>query len=227
MSEYGIPARTPGRYEEHDRLILSNEQNEVICGALLGDGHLTKPRSCNSRFEYSSSIKGHTEYVTSFFVELLTSGTSGVKHISVFDNRTNKTYQRYYMNTFNNVTFTGLRSVWYDEFGKIIPLDIKLTPLTCLLWYIGDGGLAVSKRSAEIRIATNCFHIGYIEGILIPQLSEFHAKVRKTNKEGQYLIVISRFYSRYFLDFWVHVQLKSWNTSGLSLNIREKSTKEG
>ncbi|GAI86654.1 unnamed protein product, partial [marine sediment metagenome] len=45
----------------------------------------------------------------------------------------------------------------WRKFIKIIPLDLELTPLTCLMWYIGDGCLGQSGRSRKITLSTQGF----------------------------------------------------------------------
>ena len=46
---------------------------------------------------------------------------------------------------------------WYPNEKKAVPNDLVLTPLTALLWYLGDGSLHRSHGSYEVRLHTDCF----------------------------------------------------------------------
>lgn len=88
-----------------------------------------------------------------------------------YDKRTNKNYERYSFKTYVNEGFTEIYNLWYKNNVKIIPKNLKLNKIICLIWYIGDGSLVTSKRTQYIKLATNCFTKEDQENILLPQLS--------------------------------------------------------
>ena len=187
------------------KINLTNKQKQVLVGGLLGDAHLTKFKYGNSQISYISSIKSHVEYFQSFFKDFeVGECKSGPKEYKFFDKRTNKIYTRYTFRTQLNVTFSEIRNQWYDENRiKIIPINIKLTPLVCLLWYLGDGGLSQKyskKETHYIKLNTNCFKKSEIEKILLPQLIKFEAFLSK-NEKGQPIVLIPRRKIENFLKY--------------------------
>lgn len=199
LKEYEIPSHQPRDWLIHPEIILTSKQKEIIYGALLGDGSLIKPREGeNCLFSYISKSKQHIEFVCNDFIKY--SIQNGIIYSSFFDKRTNSTYNHYSFRTQANIAFTKLYGKWYSNGIKIIPKDLVLTPLTCLIWYIGDGCLSNLKRSQEIILATNCFLKEEQEQILLPQLQKFEAKLRHCSGE-QYRIIIPRRKIQDFLNY--------------------------
>lgn len=189
-----------------EKIILTQTQKEVLYGALLGDGCLYKHKNgINAQFTYLSKSKQHTEYVANFFKDYWSG--EGLKDKSYFDNRTNKIYYNTQIRTYTNPTFTEEYSHWYKDGIKHIPEDLILTPLICLIWYIGDGGISSggSGRTESIKLSTQCFPKEEQDRILIPQLKAFEATTMKTgiNKDGdaQYIIYIPHRKEKEFLDY--------------------------
>lgn len=60
--------------------------------------------------------------------------------------------------------FTTQRPRWYPNGTKSVPKDIQLTPIVCLYWYLGDGGLHYCKSKFKgVRLCTNAFLISDID----------------------------------------------------------------
>ena len=174
-------------------------QKEVLNGALLGDGCLYLHKNAvNANFQYTSKSRQHVEFVTSFLKDQWSG--KGITGDSYFDKRTNKTYYRFSYRTYVNKTFTNEYYRWYISGVKIIPHDLILTPLTCLIWYLGDGCINRANRSEFIKIATHCFAKEDLEGILLPQLKNFEASLIKA-KDDQYFIYIPHRMEELFLNY--------------------------
>ncbi len=205
---------------------------EVINGALLGDGMIEKkqphPKKHNSNFKYCSSMKQHVIFISSFFKNILTDGTKNTAEYSYTDKRTNKTYHNFNIRTKTDILFTNLRKKWYPNHIKIIPNDLILTPLSCLIWYIGDGHLFnQNNRTNEIRLCTNNFKKSDLEKIIIPQLSKFNAYIRKKDKDYMFETIIPRLEVKNFLEYignspFIEMNYK-WN---YILNMETKFPKE-
>jgi hypothetical protein len=132
---------------------FSDVQQSILIGSLLGDGHLTKPRSqyggsafvknqCNAHLEY---LQWHLQQFNSFPCSIHPGQTM------VND----KSYQR---NTFYlgvSPFLSTLRKSWYPNGIKTIPPDIQLTPLSIAIWYFDDGSNILKARRASF--ATYCF----------------------------------------------------------------------
>lgn len=185
LKQYGI--KKGGHYSI--KMNMTNEMYEVLRGTLLGDGSLLTSKNQNAFFSYTSKSLQHVQFVAKYFDEYKCG--KGIYSYDIFDKRTNKVYQRNQFVTKRSNTLTKERDKWYINGIKHIPEDLVLTPLMCLLWYIGDGGLS----NNTITLSTNCFEKEEIETILLPQLSMFEAKIAKCGRSKkehniQYVIKI-------------------------------------
>ena len=203
LRDYGIQPHVNRDCSCSPKIQLSDIQKEVLYGALLGDGclHINK-NGINANFFYASKSYQHVCYVYSFFKEY----SKGIETTVYYDERTNKSYKEYRFRTCANYGFTDEYNKWYIGGKKHIPFDLKLNPMICLLWYIGDGGLLTLKNSQQIKLSTNSFCFEEQQNILIPQLSEFDAYVRKYDKFKhqdiqQYVLIIPRKHIKDFLGY--------------------------
>lgn len=183
---------------------FSDEQLQVLYGALLGDGSLIMHKHCtNAIFQYGSKSRQHVDFVALNFSDFLTD--KGVYDCSYFDKRTKKVYYRSVAKTHVHPLFTEMHKMWYKDGKKHIPEDLILTPLMCLIWYIGDGAICNNKRTQNIKLATQCFQKEELENILLPQLKDFEAALMKADVsksgEQQYFIYIPKRKIKEFLDY--------------------------
>lgn len=183
-----------------EKIILTDEQRQVLDGAMLGDGSLVMHKNGkNAQFTYVSHSKEHVSFVANYFRDYWSG--EGLKEYSTFDERTQKEYSGVRMRTYVNETFTEQYHRWYSDI-KHLPDDLILTPLVCLVWYIGDGGLCTSNRSQNIKLSTHCFPKEEQERILLPQLQQFEASLMAVDKEnGQYYVYIPHRKIKDFLDY--------------------------
>jgi hypothetical protein len=148
----------------------TSEQQQIITGSLLGDGSLKggsrfnwkfiKPQK-SSRLEY---LQWHFEKLGCFSCSIVSNNSflkfkyyNGIEKIS---------YSKRY-STHSHPYFTNLALNWYKNTNgsfvkndkntiiKIIPPDLKLTPLSLAVWYCDDGTNDVLRKC--IKIYTNCF----------------------------------------------------------------------
>ena len=134
------------------RCHLSNEALEWINGELLGDGSLAC-YTCSGRFKYSSK---HLEYINYISDTLAQFGIM----------QAGKIYRRvtcavcYHYASLSYIDLFDVWAAWYACGSKQIPKDLKLTPVVCRQWYIGDGYL--HKRSSgrpSILMSTQGFPV--------------------------------------------------------------------
>lgn len=187
-----------------EKIVLTKIQQEVLYGALLGDGSLQMAkRGVNANFCYLSKSSSHVKYVMDFFKDFWIG--KEIKNSQYFDKRTCKKYHHSYLRTYTNATFTEEYFKWYKNNKKHIPKDLKLTPMICLIWYIGDGGICHTKRSEHIKLSTQCFSKEELENILLPQLKRFEASLMKSDigkdKKQQYFIYIPHRKEKDFLNY--------------------------
>jgi len=181
-----IPAnqKRTGQYTTGRAITLTSDEEAVIEGGVLGDGRLiANPRG--AAFSFSNNKRDIIDWVGAALNRLVTR------------NPTDRYVQSRPINQFNGcfrfqtATWKGLASLsdsWYrdaDEetlrrqpwryYRKRIPDAFRLTPVSGLLWYLGDGSL-VRKSSREtsqvIRFATHDLPVSGLVGTLLPQLAQ-------------------------------------------------------
>ena len=180
VKDYNIPIHIPSYHAHEQKVFLNDLQLDYLYGAMLGDGCLYKAKNgINSQFMYTSKSYQHVEFVSKPFENILYK--EGIKYCSYFDKRTGKTYSRYTFRTITDKCFKKERELWYPDGIKHIPKSLKLNPMICLIWYIGDGGICNSNHSQYIKLSTQCFDKEEQENILISQLSDFEASLVKAD----------------------------------------------
>lgn len=166
LHEFNIPVRSYAESASLNRsnhVILTGKALEFLIGELLGDGHLDSLGKFSACFMRGSSRKNYLEWV-SRQLALFGIGQSGkiLKQILKFPGR-EKDYICFHYSSKRYVELKPLHSKWYrkarkDEKGntsrqrrwvKVVPRNLELTPLTCLMWYLGDG--CVNSRSVNLN----------------------------------------------------------------------------
>lgn len=197
LKEYGIESHKPKDWMQNDAFEMTEEQRNILYGAMLGDGCLYKNKNAlNAQFVYTSKSKQHVEFVSKYFKDMLYK--EGIKYVTYHDKRTDKLYERYTFRTISNPTFQNEKDLWYSNGKKIIPDGFKINSTICLIWYIGDGAICNNKHSQYIQLSTDCFT--YDEVIyLCDQLSEFEAKPMR--QKDVYRIYIPHHKIKSFLTY--------------------------
>lgn len=134
---------------------------EVLDGTLLGDGYLSGRKKSNSdicpSFNKKNKFLDHVEYIRDILlpnVEIKTgyrflkkTGKEYVSHM-VYSNRTEKLIPFY--------------DRWYPEwnnFKKVVPEDITITPTVLLHWFLDDGSTTYcgNKKNPMIIFCSESF----------------------------------------------------------------------
>jgi len=130
-------------------LNLSDEFMEHLVGMLLGDGYFSNRNKSKHSCQFIM-----TNVNPSYIYELSKLLTyENIDHtVKIKDKaggfpgsrKSSSLYTKFYK------TFAELESKWYEQRSdgthfKVIPNDLKLTPISLLQWYIGDGYLVNLK----------------------------------------------------------------------------------
>ena len=111
---------------------FTQEQKEVLVGSLLGDGMISnhdafRIKQCGYRREY-------IEYMSELFSPYM---TGNIYDCTAMLN--GKAHVASTCYTHKAPRFAALRKKWYPNNTKIVPRDIRLTPLMCAHWHVQDG----------------------------------------------------------------------------------------
>ena len=147
---------------------------EYLDGLLLSDGHLSKFRGLSEASMYCQSSVSK-EWLLKIQTYMF---SYGIKSKITADRRPQYKHGVCWVLTTNRYYELGaIRQRWYQE-TKIVPLDLRLTPICVKNWLYGDGTL-ISGR--ELRFCTDSFTRNEIDYL-----------VKSLN--GNYLVDFSRMF---------------------------------
>jgi intein-encoded DNA endonuclease-like protein len=176
---------------------LNEEMIEWVDGFLLGDGAINfKKERCfrygkilGSKYAMRSVQKEWTDFAMSKFL------IYGNCKTHLVDRRKDPHCPNVFWdsNTLSHpdINFQTLR--WYGQnldYIKQIPKDVRITPKSLLLWYLGDGNLYLYKNVYMIALCTDSFLKDDICEILIPKLKEIGIKASLSRDKKHYRIRI-------------------------------------
>lgn len=145
-SKYNLSSND--RYSE---LLLTEEEEQIIIGGLLGDS--TCRTNINSSISFSHSLK--QEQYCLWKTDKLKRFISNSKIYSQVDKRSGEEFFCRNSYTITHPVFNQYREMFYKEGTKVITKEIlnKLTTLGIAIWYMDDGYLDRPGCS----LATHCF----------------------------------------------------------------------
>lgn len=134
----------------YEQSFLNEDTIESIDGFLLGDGHISLSKNV-ARLSCGLQYQEFARYLMSFFCDYKPSVNSykdvGMSAGIQWQGRTK---------FHPDLSIQYKR--WYSDGGtKQPPADIRITPKSVLLWYLGDGSLVQGKNTVIIRLSTDGF----------------------------------------------------------------------
>lgn len=119
---------------EKDHITLSKENEEILIGNLIGDGCLRK-RDKETRARYS-----HVDKNSEYLVWLKSCFERD--NITFSDIYIHKKSGCFALQSHTFEVFNKYKSLFYPDKKRIVPQNIKLTPIILRQWYISDGSVA-------------------------------------------------------------------------------------
>jgi len=156
---------------DKNKIHMTETLIEWVDGLMLGDGYINfrKPTYASSRFRLDSSNKEWVSFGLSKLIDYKPSDPN------VYGKVTEKCPNTIYMGqTLTHPDIVHQAERWYSgpNQTKKVPSDVRITPTSILLWYLGDGSLTYIEdcNTYVVRLATCAFAIEDIENILMPKL---------------------------------------------------------
>lgn len=173
---------------------LSSKLVEWLNGELLGDAHL-----CSLCSYYSASVYYGSKYPDYINYVSDTLNSFGIKQSGNINKHCYNSVFYYFYNSRRYEELLLLRKEWYSNGKKVVPRNLKLTPITCRQWFIGDGHLVNTKGwlSTGIQLCTCGFSITDTEFLLV-KLNELGLKVTRWKSDNS--IYISTKSTKNFLN---------------------------
>lgn len=150
--------------EKNNKYEISDYVDEVIVGSLLSDGSIGHTNNGKNYFWTHTCIKeDYIDYLIN---------TTGIHlhkmkiNSHKFTSKNGKEYnakEAFLFKSKASISFTEYRNNWYPNGIKIVPKNIKITPIVLLHWYIGDGFISDTQG---ITLSTDSFDIDSIDFLL-------------------------------------------------------------
>lgn len=183
-------------YREND-LLLTEHQQDLLTGTLLGDGNLQTSSLTGETWRYRAiQKKDHHDYLLQKYNILKNICGSPPIYSKVYDSRTEKHYERWY---FNSLTFAGLNPLaraFYvigpsGRWIKDVPTNIAeiLTPRAVAYWYMDDGSLKYYGKSNAMRICSESFSKQGVEILQAAMWDKFNISVALTKRKKKGVLV--------------------------------------
>jgi len=174
---------------------LYGESLDWINGELLGDGCIQTRSQLTGYFVYTSKYLEYIKYVSDTLQRFGIDRAGKIR--KNFNSKFNKYTYQYGSCSYYELKI--LQEAWYLDGIKDVPMDIKLTPLVCRQWYIGDGNLYQGKECRpSITLATCSFSISAVNRLVKQLISMgFHS----TRKPSNNVIHISTYSTSAFINY--------------------------
>ena len=166
--------------------MLTNLQNQMLYGAILGDSHVElNGNSARVRFDHSIKQRDYIEWK----YKILTPYCTTLRLYTVFDKRTQQYYEKIRFNSKTLPIFNTFRNHFYVGQKKRIPSNISdylNSALALAIWYCDDGGK--KKDCKAYRLHTNCFSFYDVE-LLQGALKNNFALNSSIHKQGKGFLI--------------------------------------
>ena len=136
--------------------------SSIITGCLLSDMSIEKTSSVSARLCQANKYKEFLTFL-SFILNMDNIPEGDISSYITSKKSIIKSRPQYFK--YRSKSLNGLLSLhekWYPNGKKIIPVDIKINPITMLFMYLGDGSLISNNnrltKSPSIILYTNLFH---------------------------------------------------------------------
>ena len=148
--------------------MLTEEQNDILVGSILGDATVelsrrsTQLRDSTCRIRFDHSIR-QRDYVHWKF-QKLQPYSAKIRQSEVLDSRTERSGKKIRFDTYTKPIFAVYHRIFYVDNVKCVPQDINdllRSKLTLAVWFLDDGALRVDCHS--FRIHTEAFTLEMVE----------------------------------------------------------------
>jgi hypothetical protein len=170
---------------------LTEFERSIIIGSLLGDGYMRIiPGRSDAFLEINHSIKAKA-YVDYKFKQLKRICKSKPKKRTINEGRI-----AYRFFTKQDKELTILYNLFYKNKRKIIPKNLKFSPMSIAIWYMDDGS---KSREKDVYLNTQQFSL-LDQKRLINYLRKFGVKSRLNKDKKYYRIRLLKESIRIFMD---------------------------
>ena len=151
--------------------MLTNTQDQLLIGAILGDSHVERNKLLHYRRDYNCRVRfdhatRQRKYVC-WKQKMLFPHAGKLTELQVVDKRTKKTYYKIRFNTLTSAFFNKYHDLFYRDRVKCVPANIEqllVSDLALAVWYLDDGSLRTDCKG--FRLHTNNYPL---DGVVLLQ----------------------------------------------------------
>jgi hypothetical protein len=144
---------------DYSKSFLSEHILGAVDGFLLGDGCVPFRKRPSLHLVATLKYKEFADYLARIFHVYNPTVVRG-KTPAHFSKKAGafKVCEHYRLESKHHPDFNSQRTRWYPQGKKLVPEDVRITPLSCLLWFLGDGSVYLDKkRYPVVVLCTNSF----------------------------------------------------------------------
>jgi hypothetical protein len=141
FAKYKSKARLPGTKFVVPSPMWSEIEQEVLDGILLADGHLSRQVN-GARLTYGCKFR-----------ETLSDIEKSLPTFTFSPHWQSSKTNCWHFKSRTNTNLLSEQEKWYKDRIKFVPRDVKITPLSCYWWMLGDGCV----DDYRVLLATDCF----------------------------------------------------------------------
>ncbi len=127
-------------YKERFIMDLDEETHQILEGLLLSDGSLEMGKTHRYPRLVVSQSEDHLQYLE-FLADKFKLGRDRITPRAKYHNKLKKYYKSYVLATKTSPVLESYYKRWYPNGTKVVPIDFKITPISLLHMYLGDGCL--------------------------------------------------------------------------------------
>lgn len=150
-----------------NEMIFDDSLTEYIDGLVLGDGniHQFKNYSARIRIQQAESHKGWLDVIQKDLLKwnICSTITPIKRSTTIIHNKEYSCQNSFFLQSLFYPELKIFRRRWYNSNKKVIPYDLKISPMLLSQWYMGDGSLLKYKKYRTIRFYTDNFTFKEIE----------------------------------------------------------------
>lgn len=139
---------------DYNKSYLREDIIEAIDGFLLGDGSIDSSnknkKTKSARLTCGLQYEEFCNYFASFFQDY------GMV-VSAYKDEGMSSGVQYHGRSRFHPDFFDQYIRWYNYKDKQPPDDVRITPTSLMMWYLGDGSVVVKDRSINLRLSTDSF----------------------------------------------------------------------
>ena len=158
MKKFYIPSRTYSEsiqmsrekeYGKYNILNLNSKQKQILDGLIFSDGYLKGKGTYTSNYVQSCKYKEFLKHIQ--LILPLGYNCDIYERFEKGGFGNNQKYQSYYLSSLGSKYLLKERKRWYPNGKKIIPKDFKLTNLSLLYLFLGDGSYGSYKKHKRYK----------------------------------------------------------------------------